>query len=161
MHPNDIKRIAIAATVAVVAAFAMRPGVAKAEQHVVCPMMVDSKHVSVDAPIGWQGIYGPTGVRTLEGAQAIFTTTDSLRDAWGELRDPPTARQKGGAVIQVTYPLPDKPEFTKWVICHYGESVYQALKLAPATTACTVTSRREIDPHTKKPIYRVVSVSCQ
>ncbi|HWJ95850.1 MAG TPA: STY0301 family protein, partial [Telluria sp.] len=125
------------------------------------PMMIESKSVDVSAPTGWRGIYGPSGVRTLEGAQAIFTATDSLQEAWGELKDPPSTRKKGGAVIEVRYPLPDEQEYTKWVVCHYGDRLYQALKLPPATKACIVTNHRKIDPHTKKPVYRVADITCR
>ncbi|WP_307721762.1 STY0301 family protein [Massilia horti] len=136
-------------------------GVARAGQRIACPMMVDVRQVTVESPAGWTGIYGPSGTRPLLGAEAIFTT-GSLRDSWGELRDPPTVKKKGGAVIETKYPLPPERELGKWIICHYGESLYQAMKLPTATKECAVTYNREYtDSASKKPVYRVADITCK
>ena len=153
-----LTRLAILATTLCAA---VQSNAASAEQHIVCPMMIDARSVTVDAPAGWRGGFGPTGTRALDGAQAVFTMTDSLQDAWGELRDPPTINKQGGKIIEVTYPLPEEPEARKWVVCHYGDSLFQAFRLAATTKSCTVSSRRENDQHTRKPVYRVTDITCR
>jgi hypothetical protein len=140
IHPSDLQRIALTASVGVVYCL-LCPGIARAEQHIACPQSVDSRQVRVDSPDGWTGIYGPGGTLKLRGAGAIFVVS-SLRDSWGELKDPPT-RKKGKETI-VTYPLPS--EVDKYVICDYGNLVYLAMKLPEATKQCEVVSRRAQDP---------------
>lgn len=130
-------------------------------QRIVCPTAINPEQVRVEASAGWQGIYGPLGVRPLEGAQAIFTGTTSLRDSWGVLSAPPTVEKNRGALIEVTYPLPDDPALSKWLLCHYGDRLVQARTLPATTKACTVTSQRETDSHTRKPVYRVTNITCQ
>src|SRR5438874_1450767 len=106
-------------------------GMNSAGQRIVCPPTIRARQVRIDAPAGWAGGFGPEAALPLLGAQAIFTT-GSLRDGWGEPKDPPTRRQ--GQTVITTYPLPKA--FDKWVVCHYGDRVYQALKLPGATETC-------------------------
>lgn len=113
------------------------PCKAMAESHIVCPPFVDARQARVDAAAGWQGIFGPEGRLPLLGVQAI-STPGSLRAPWGELKDPPT-RKQGKAVI-VTYPLPQEGD--KWVVCQYGERVFQAMKLPGTIRKCSMTYRQ-------------------
>jgi hypothetical protein len=156
MYPNNIKGMTLAALV--VAAFsAMRPGIARADQHIVCPMSVQSHQVRVDSPAGWTGIYGPDGTLPLRGAEAIFVY-GSLSEPWGELKDPPTVK-KGKALI-TSYPLPPEPD--KWIICDYGDHIYQAMRLPATTKECSVTTTLEYtDSSTRKPVYRVSDIACK
>jgi len=156
MHPNDIKH-SVGAALAVAAIATLGPSLAMAEQHIVCPSSVDVRQVRVDSPEGWTGIYGPEGRLPLRGVQAIFVV-HSLRDAWGELKDPPTER-KGEAVI-TKYPLP--PEEAKYVICEYGERVYQAMKLPDTTKECDVIYRPEKKgAKGKKANYVLADIVCK
>lgn len=140
MHPTDIKRIAIAA-LAAVSFCIMRPGVARAEQHFVCPV----------------------SSFPLQAAEAIFVY-GSLQEPWGELKDPEQVKKKDGAVIN-KYPLPNEPGPVvpdKWIICHYEDRTYQTVKLPVETKECAVTSKRERpDPATRKPRYRVLDITCK
>jgi hypothetical protein len=156
MNPHDITRITVIALAA--ASFCgLRPCVARAEQHIVCPQTVEPRQVQIDSPDGWTGIYGPAGTLSLRGAEAIFVN-GSLREPWGELKDPPTVK-KGKALI-TRYPLPAEPD--KWVICDYGDRIYQAIKLPAATRECTVAADREgTDSSTGKPVYRVSGITCK
>jgi hypothetical protein len=140
MHPADIKRIAIA-TLAAASLCALRPCVARAEQHIACPV----------------------SSLPLQAAEAIFVY-GSLQEPWGELKDPERVERKDGSVIN-KYPLPNErgpvvPD--KWIICYYDDRTYQAVKLPTATKECAVTSKREkIDPATKRPHYRVSDITCK
>jgi hypothetical protein len=156
MNPSDMKWVA-AASLGLALICALKPGAARAEQRIVCPMMVESRHISVDAPDGWTGIYGHGGTLPLRGAEAIFVY-GSLREPWGQLKDPPTVK-KGKAII-TRYPLPPEPD--KWLICDYGDLIYQAMKLPTATKECSVTANREyVDSSTGKPVYRVSDITCK
>lgn len=161
MRPQLTRHRAFQITLTLASSLIGNVCVAQTEQRIVCPAALKPEQVRVEASAGWHGIYGPIGVRTLQGAQAIFTETTSLRDSWGELSAPPTVEKNRGASIDVTYPLPDDPELSKWLLCHYGDRLVQARKLPAATKACTVTSHRETDAHTKKPVYRVANITCQ
>jgi len=140
MPPTYMKRMAIAA-LAAASFFALRPCVARAEQHIVCPV---SSH-------------------PLRAAEAIFVY-GSLQEPWGELKDPERLEKKDGSVTN-TYPLPNEPGPVvpdKWIICYYDGGTYQAVKLPAATKECTVTSKREmIGSATRKPRYRVVDITCK
>ncbi len=130
---------------------------ARADQHIVCPAAVDAHQVRIDSPDGWVGIFGPEGTLQLRAVQAVFVA-GSLRDgAWGELKDPPTARQ-GDAVI-MRYPLP--PEGDKYVICDYGQRVFQAMKLPAATTECAVVHKPVKGGKRKAVDYAVSDVICK
>jgi hypothetical protein len=156
MRPNDIKRPVVVGLTVVISCVLL-PASARAAQHIACPASVEARNVRVDSPDGWTGIYGPTGTLPLQGAEAIFVT-GSLRDAWGQLKDLPTTRT--GKTLTVKYPLP--LEVDKWIVCDYGDRIYQAVKLPPATRECAVTSKQEyIDSSTRKPVYRVSDITCQ
>lgn len=132
--------IAVSALTAVFAfLFCYQPRGANAEQHIACPASVDARQVRVESPSGWTGVFGPEGKLPLEGAQAIFVVGSLHGNAWGELKDPPTM-SKGNSTI-TTYPLP--AETDKYVICSYGDRIYQAIKLPAATTQCNVFQSRD------------------
>jgi hypothetical protein len=157
MHPNDIKLAALAGLVTLT--LCVLPHAARAaEQHITCPAAVDARQVRVDAPAGWTGLFGPVGTLQLQGVQAIFVV-GSLRDAaWGELKDPPTTT-KGDAVI-ANYELP--PATDKYVVCNYGERVYQELKLPAATKECDVVYRPDQKAaNGRKANYAVADVICR
>jgi hypothetical protein len=140
MRLTDLKPLALATLVA--GSFCiLRPGVARAEHHPVCPV---SNH-------------------PLLAAEAIFVY-GSLQEPWGELKDPEQVKKKDGVVIS-KYPLPNKPGPVvpdKWIVCHYEDRTYQTLKLPVETKECTVTSKRERpDPATRKPRYRVLDITCK
>jgi hypothetical protein len=135
MHSHDIKCGALA-WMGVFILGVLSPD-ARADQRIVCPLTVDARQVRVDAPDGWIGIFGPEGMLKLQGVQAIFVPRSLRDDAWGEFKDPPTT--KTGDVVTTHYPLP--LEMEKYVICDYGQRVYQAMKLPETTTECFVVQR--------------------
>jgi hypothetical protein len=131
MHPNDIKLATLAGLVAF--ALCALPPVARAgEQHVTCPASVDARQVQAR---GWTPLPGPVGTLQFRDAEAISAVGPLQDAAWSELKDPPTTK-KGDAVI-VKYPL-GTDDSDKYVICYYGEGLYQALKLPTATKECDV-----------------------
>lgn len=136
MHPNDLKRLVVAA-LAVVALVALRPGIAKAEQHVACPVLV--VQLDTAAPI-----LGP-----VDGPYP-----------WGELHSEAKTKKDGTFVQE--YDLGGvAPQVEKWMICHYVDATYQAVRLPTATRTCSIASKRAgIDPVTKKPKYRV-GITCK
>jgi hypothetical protein len=117
MHPTDIKRLAVA-TLAITALTMLRPGMARAEQNITCP----------------------AASHPLQAAEAIFVY-GTLRDAWGQLKDPEVVTGKDGTIV-TKYPLPEEPRIGKWVICHYTDGSYKPVKLVPATRACEVRYKR-------------------
>lgn len=155
MHANDARLAALSGLVTI--AVAALPHLARAaEQHVTCPASVDAKQVQVRA--GLTGLSGPVGTLQFQGAEAIFAF-GPLRDAaWGELKDPPTAK-KGDTVI-AKYELPTDAD--KYVVCHYGGRFYQAVKLPSATTECDVVySPDRKATKGRKVNYRVTDVICR
>lgn len=131
MRPNDIKLAAVAGLVAF-SLCALSPIARAGEQHVTCPASVDASRLQAR---GWATLPGPVGTLRFRDAEAI-SAVGPLRDAaWGELKDPPTTK-KGDAVI-VNYPL-GTDDSDKYVICYYGDGLYQALKLPSATKECDV-----------------------
>lgn len=154
-YPNDRKATALSWLL--VSALCASSHVARAEQHITCPVAVDARQVQVDAPTGWTGGFGLEGSFPLRGVQAVFVV-GSLRDsAWGELKDPPFTK-KGDSVI-TTYPLP--PETDKYVICSYGERIYQAMKLPSTTKQCEVIRRPEKKKAKGKENFVVADVVCR
>lgn len=149
MHRNDIKLAAMAGTVALTLYFL--PPVARAEeQHVTCPASVNVSQVQARA--GSTALSGPVGTLQFRGAEAIFAF-GPLRDAaWGELKDPPTT--KTGRTVITKYELP--PDADKYVVCHYGERFYHAVKLPAATTECEMVYSPD-----RKATYRISDIVCR
>jgi hypothetical protein len=137
MHPNDIK---LAMAVAAVTVFgALRPGIARADQHIVCPVL--AVQLEAAAPI-LGPINGP--------------------EPWGELHSE-VVKKKGGALVN-KYNLTGgvAPQLEKWMICYYRDGSHKAVKLPTKTKECGVTNKREgADPVTKETIYRVFDISCE
>lgn len=154
MHPEDQKRVVWSVSL-IALLLGLTPGMAKADQHIVCPA-IESSQVSVGSPAGWTGLYRATATLPLQGAEAIFVY-GSLREPWGETH-PETVRKKDGAVI-ARFRLPSEPAPVtpdKWMICYYGNGIYQAMKLPNATKECAMTYRRVQDP--TEPRRKLISV---
>jgi hypothetical protein len=141
MHRNDLKR-AVGAALALTTLGALHPGMAMADQRIVCP--VAAVQLDTAAPI-----LGP-----LQGP-----------DPWGELHGESVKKNDGtfvnkfdlaGGVGGVA------PQLEKWLICYYQDGSHQAIKLATSTKECDVWSKRDgVDPTTKKPRYRVFDITCK
>jgi len=101
----------------------------------------------------------PAGTLRFQDAEAIFAI-GPLRDAaWGERKDPPITK-KGDAYITRYDELP--PDADKYVICHYGDGFYQALKLSPATKVCDVIRRPDRkEAKGRKAAYAVTDIICR
>jgi hypothetical protein len=155
MHPNDIKLAALAGLVAF--AICALPPVARAgEQHVTCPASVDARQVQAR---GWTTLPGLVGTLQFRGAEAIFAVGPLQDAAWGERKDPPITK-KGDVVITKYDELP--PDADKYVICHYGEHFYQALKLPVATKECDVVySPDRKAAKGKKATYGISDIICR
>lgn len=168
MHPNDIQRIA-AAALAVLACFLLRPGIARAEQHIVCPPEVIASQVKVTAAAGWQGLYRP-GSRALLADVRVWT--GPLNGAApGELIGE-TIKGKNGVTINRFPSLDTMPvdsdgvpyRVDKWMVCSYGDGgVVQAVKLPEATKQCDVIYRRVQDPlePRRKMIDMLSDITCK
>lgn len=155
MGSSDIRFLALAGPFVVV--LGVFPRVATADQHIVCPPSVDARQVRVDSPAGWVGIFGPTGVLPLRGVQAIFVDRSLRDDAWGELKDPPVTKR--GHEVIVHYPLPADAE--KYVVCDYGQRVYQAMKVPAGTTECFIRYRQGKAAHGKAVDNVVSDITCR
>lgn len=132
MHPNDLKRLAVAALSAV-ALVALQPGIAKAEQHVACPVL--AVQLDTAAPI-----LGP-----VNGPYP-----------WAELHSE-TKTEKDGTFIR-EYDLTGgvATQSEKWMICYYVDATHQAVKLPTATKKCSIAFQPDgTVPSTRKPKYRV------
>ena len=155
MHPNDIKLEALAG----LAAFALctLPPFARAgEHHVTCPASVDATQVQTR---GWTTLSGPVGTLRFRDAEAISAVGPLQDAAWGELKDPP-ATKKGNAVI-TTYSL-GPGDSDKYVICYYGEGLYQALRLPTAMKECDVVRSPERKAAKgRKATYGISDIICR
>jgi hypothetical protein len=140
MHPNDLKR-AVVAAMALTALGALRMGIAKAEQRIVCP--VAAVQLDTAAPI-----LGP-----VDGPEP-----------WGELHGE-SLKKKDGTFVN-RYDLVGgvggvAPQLEKWLICYYRDGSHQPIRLPTATKECCVRSKRDgINPATKKPRYGVLDITC-
>jgi hypothetical protein len=155
MHPNDIKLAALAGLVTF--ALSALPPVARAgEQHVTCPASVDARQVQAR---GWTTLPGPVGTLQFRNAEAISAVGPLQDAAWGELKDPPTTK-KGDAFI-TQYPL-GTDDSDKYVICYYGEGLYQALKLPTATKECDVVRSPDLKAAKgRKTPYGISDIICR
>jgi hypothetical protein len=137
MHPHDLKRLAIIAAMAVTALITLRPGMAKAGQPIACP--VQAVKLDTAAPI-----LGP-----VNGPYP-----------WGELHSEATTKKDGTFVQEYDLAGGVATQMEKWMICHYVDGTYQAVKLPTATKQCRVASKPDgVDPVTRKPKYRV-DITC-
>lgn len=138
MRPNDLKRTVVAA-LALTAFGALRPGIARADQHIVCPAL--TVQFDTAAPI-----LGP-----VQGPEP-----------WGELHGESVKKKDGTFVNRYDLTGGVAPQLEKWLICYYQDGSHQAIKLPTATKECGVHSKRDgIDPATKKPRYRVLDITCK
>lgn len=148
MHSSDMKWLA-AASIGLAVMCALKPGIARAEQHIVCPPEVDWRQISVASPVGWKGLYRPKSKIKLYAARVWI---GPLNEVPGELIGE-TVKGKNGATIN-KFPLTPAPvvdgvpmELDKWLVCTYGdEGIVQAMKLPKDTKECAVTYRRVQDP---------------
>jgi hypothetical protein len=149
-HPSDLQRMAVAA-LAVLSFCLLRPGVAKADQHITCPSQVDASHISVTSPAGWKGLYRPKSKALLSGARVW---TGPLNEGPGELIGE-TVKGKNGVTINRFPALDERPvdsdgvpyRVDKWMVCSYGDGgIVQAVKLPESTKQCDVIYRRVQDP---------------
>jgi len=137
MHPNDLKRLAVAA-LAATALVALRPGMAKAEQHVACPVL--AVQLDTAAPI-----LGP-----VNGPYP-----------WAELHSEAKTKKDGTFVQEYDLTGGVAPQLEKWMICYYVDAKHQAVKLPTATKKCSIASKPDgTDPVTKKPKYRL-DITCK
>jgi hypothetical protein len=150
IRPNDIQRIAIAALAAVTFCL-LCPGIARAEQHIVCPPQVDANQIMVTSPSGWRGLYRPKSRAILSDARVWI---GPLNDVPGELIGE-TIKGKNGVTIDRFWALDATPIDSsgaatpqdKWMVCAYGDGgIVQAIKLPENTKQCDVIYRRKQDP---------------
>jgi hypothetical protein len=162
MHPNDIKRLAVAA-LAVAAVCVLRPGFARAEQRIVCPPQVDARQITVASPAGWRGLYRPKSRALLSDARVWIGPLD---DVPGELIGE-TVKGKNGVTIN-RFPALDlapvdsdgvRTPQEKWMVCAYGDGgIVQAVKLPENTKQCDVIYRRVQDPlESRRKLINVLS----
>jgi hypothetical protein len=149
-HPSDLQRMALAALATVIFCI-LRPGIAKAEQHIVCPPQVDASQISVTSPVGWRGLYRPKSKALLSDARVWI---GPLNDVPGELIGE-TVKGKNGITINRFPALDVMPMDSdgvrilqdKWMVCAYGDGgIVQAVKLPDSTKQCDVIYRRMQDP---------------
>lgn len=150
IHPNGIQQIA-ASALAVVGIGILCPGVAKAEQHIVCPPQVEASQITVTSPGGWKGLYRP-GSRALLSDARVWI--GPLNEESGELIGE-TVNGKNGVTINRFPSLDLAPQDSdgvripqdKWMVCAYGDGgIIQAIKLTDGTRQCDVIYRRKQDP---------------
>jgi hypothetical protein len=150
IHSNDNQRVNV--VVLAVATFCiLRPDIAKAEQHIVCPPQIDARQITVSAPAGWRGLYRPKSRALLSDARVWIGPLD---DVPGELIGE-TIKGKNGATINRFPALDLTPHNSdgvrmpqdKWMVCAYGDGgIVQVLKLPESTRQCDVIYRRIQDP---------------
>ncbi|TFW33819.1 STY0301 family protein [Massilia horti] len=150
IHPTDIQRIAVAALVGVTFSI-LGPGIARAEQHIVCPPQVDASQITVTSAAGWRGLYRPRSRALLSDARVWI---GPLNEGPGELIGE-TIKGKNGVTINRfpslgVVPVDSDGVLTpqdKWMVCAYGDgNIVQAVKLPEATKQCDVIYRRVQDP---------------
>lgn len=136
MHPNDLKRLAIA-TLAATALIALRPGVARADQRIACPVLATQ----------------------LDTAEPIIGPVNGPAP-WGELHSDDKTLKDGTFVQEYYLSGGVTTQLEKWIICKYADDTYKALKLPTETKKCSVAFKSTgADPATKKPRYRV-DITC-
>lgn len=150
IHPNDLQRMAVAALATVTFCF-LRPGIARAEQHIVCPPQVDANQVIVKSPAGWRGLYRPGARAPLSD---VRVWTGPVNEGPGELIGQ-TVKGKNGVTISRFPALDEMPidsdgvpyRVDKWMVCSYGDGgIVQAVKLPDNTRQCDVIYQRKQDP---------------
>jgi hypothetical protein len=153
---NDIKQMALPA-LALVAFSILHPGIASAEQHIVCPPQVDAKQITVTPPVGWKGLYRPKSRALLSDARVWV---GPLNDVPGELVGE-TVKGKNGVTINRFRALDLTPVDSdgvrvpqdKWMVCAYGDGgIVQAVKLSDTTKQCDVIYRQvqdQLEPQRK------------
>lgn len=120
-----------------------------------------SSQISVSSPPGWAGFYLPDSKLKLQDAHAW----------WGPLRFRgvmigESEKREDGSII-TKFGLtggeqPDWPELEKWIVCDYGDNIYQAIKLPGTTKECAITFKRDgKDPATRRPRYVISDISCK
>lgn len=155
MHLNGIKLAALAGLEAF-SLCALAPAVRAREQRITCPASVDASQVQARGLTPPPGLVGTLQFRDAEVISAVGPLEDA---AWGELKDPPTTKKDDAWIT--TYPL-GMGDSDKYVICYYGEGLYQALKLPTATKECDVVRRpdRKADKG-RKTTYGISDIICR
>lgn len=150
VHTNDIKQITLA-VLALVSFYILHPGIARAEQHIVCPPQVDAHQITVTPPAGWKGLYRPKSRALLSDARVWI---GPLNDVPGELVGE-TIKGKSGVTINRFPALDLTPVDSdgahipqdKWMVCSYGDGgIVQAMKLPETIKQCDVIYRQAQDP---------------
>lgn len=131
-----------------------------APQKIVCPAEMVSSQISVSSPPGWAGFYLPDSKLKLQDARTWWGPLKFRGVMIGE-----SAKLKDGSIINkfglVGGEQADWPELDKWMVCDYGDNIYQAIKLPSATKECAVTFRRDgTDPATRKSRYVISDITC-
>jgi hypothetical protein len=167
IHPNDLKRMAVAA-LSVVTFCVLHPGIVRAEQHIVCPPQVNASQITVTSPAGWRGLYRPKSRSLLSSARVWI---GPLNEGPGELIGE-TVKGKNGVTIN-RFPALDVVPIDsggvpapqdKWMVCAYGdEGIVQAMKLPDDTKQCDVVYRRVEDPlEPRRKLIEVLSdITCK
>jgi hypothetical protein len=149
-HPNDIQCTSVAA-LAVAAFCTLCPGIARSEQHIVCPSQVDASQVTVKSPAGWTGLYRPKSRAPLSDVRVWI---GPLNEVPGELIGE-TIKEKNGVTINRFRELDSVPIDSdgvpvpqeKWMVCAYGDGgIVQAVKLPDSTKQCDVIYQRMQNP---------------
>ena len=156
MHLFDIQRKAVVA-MTVASLCALCPGLAQADQKIVCPPEVTSSQVSLSTPKGWVGWYRPDARIKLAGAGVLLGPIRLNGEMRGEVEE----RKDGVFVNRFVLTGGTAPGLEKWMACNYGATFFQAIELPIATKECAVVYRRDKSSPKDKPEYAVVDITCR
>ena len=109
-----------------------------------------------------QHIACPQAAASLVAAAPIIGPVDGP-EPWSELHGELALTDEDGSLIN-RYDMSqgDSPTLEKWMICHYRDGTYKAVKLPIATRECGVTTKLfRADAANKMPTNRVVRISCK
>ena len=136
-----------------------RASAAGMPQHIVCPSLLSPSQVTVKAADGWTALYLP----------GMSLPPVDARAWWGRLEDHgvmigETEKRKDGSYVthfSLAEAQPDLPLVEKWMVCDYGNDLYQALRLPEETRECSVAFKRNgKDVATGKPRYVIARIEC-
>lgn len=126
-----------------------------------CPAKLTSDDVTVRASKGWTGFYLPGSTLQALDARVWLGRIEDRGVMIGE-----TEQRSDGSVINrfaLTGGEPaDLPPLDKWIVCDYGDNIYQAFRLAAGTDECTVKFKPDgIDPATKRRRHSLSVITCR
>jgi hypothetical protein len=156
MRAPDIRRKALVLTT-ILPLCALRPGLALANQKIVCPSEVTASQVSLSTPQGWTGWYLPDARIKLVGAGVLLGPVQLNEEMKGEVE----GRKDGTFVNRFVLTGGTAPTLEKWMTCNYGAVFFQAIQLPITTKECSVVYRHDKSSPKNKPEYVVVEITCR